>query len=319
MKILVFKTDRAGDFLNITGILKEIFKDKNEVDIICSKYNYSIVKYYNNFKKIYFKENFFKFFFKNNSLLFKKYDVIYQFDGSSWSFNVCFLLNSSNKYSLKYIKYKKFIFWRFAINRPNLFLNFFFKTVECYEDYKLKNNFDYNYLNLYKKLVINSGIKLKETKHYFPSMNIKENINCKIYSNYILLHLDERWKWHKDEYLNIVIKNIQELSRLHKIIVTSDLNNTYLDRFNSKNKSITVIPNTSVDDLIYLVKKCDTLISMHSGLLIHLALCFDKKIIDILSINKFREIDRWVPINKKYKRLRLENIKDQNIFDLLDE
>ena len=121
MKILVFKTDRAGDFLNITGILKEIFKDKNEVDIICSKYNYSIVKYYNNFKKIYFKENFFKFFFKNNSLLFKKYDVIYQFDGSSWSFNVCFLLNSSNKYSLKYIKYKKFIFWSIAINRPNLF------------------------------------------------------------------------------------------------------------------------------------------------------------------------------------------------------
>ncbi len=52
--IIIFKTDRIGDFVNFSPCLKIIkhnFKE-SEITIVCSKYNYQIVKNYEEIDKI---------------------------------------------------------------------------------------------------------------------------------------------------------------------------------------------------------------------------------------------------------------------------
>ena len=66
-KIIIFKTDRIGDFINFSPCLR-IIKDnlKNcEITMICSDYNYQIVKNYKEIDKIYIikKKNLYRFFF----------------------------------------------------------------------------------------------------------------------------------------------------------------------------------------------------------------------------------------------------------------
>ena len=53
-KIIIFKTDRLGDFINFSPCLKIIkhnFKE-SEITVVCSKYNYQIVKNYEEIDKI---------------------------------------------------------------------------------------------------------------------------------------------------------------------------------------------------------------------------------------------------------------------------
>ena len=47
-KIIIFKTDRIGDFVYFSPCLKNLkdnFKNKCEITVVCGKYNYQIVKY----------------------------------------------------------------------------------------------------------------------------------------------------------------------------------------------------------------------------------------------------------------------------------
>ena len=53
-KILIFKTDRIGDFVNFSPCLK-ILKNNFEnchITLVCSKYNYQIAKNYKEIDKI---------------------------------------------------------------------------------------------------------------------------------------------------------------------------------------------------------------------------------------------------------------------------
>ena len=46
-KIIIFKTDRIGDFVYFSPCLKNIkdnFKNNCEITVVCGKYNYQIVK-----------------------------------------------------------------------------------------------------------------------------------------------------------------------------------------------------------------------------------------------------------------------------------
>ena len=53
-KILIFKTDRIGDFVNFSPclrILKNNF-EKCHITMVCSKYNYQVAKNYKEIDKI---------------------------------------------------------------------------------------------------------------------------------------------------------------------------------------------------------------------------------------------------------------------------
>ena len=72
-KILIFKTDRLGDLLNISPIINNLKLNypSSSITLICSEYNKSIAEYYRNdlnlivFNKplIFFLLKNFKFFF----------------------------------------------------------------------------------------------------------------------------------------------------------------------------------------------------------------------------------------------------------------
>ena len=126
MKVLIFKSDRIGDLLNISSILKNLNDMGHDIDLVCSSYNSQVAKYYNFIKKIYIRENLPLFVFKNFKIIFNKYDIIYQFDGSNWSFYLATILSSKRKYCLRYLKPKSFLNFKYFSSRPNKFLSFFF-------------------------------------------------------------------------------------------------------------------------------------------------------------------------------------------------
>ena len=88
-KIIIFKTDRIGDFVNFSPclkILKDNIKDSH-ITLVCSKYNHQIAKNYKEIDKtIIIKKNIFfdlLFFLKN--FFYTSYDYIFHFDGNKRS------------------------------------------------------------------------------------------------------------------------------------------------------------------------------------------------------------------------------------------
>ena len=309
MKILIFKSDKLGDFINISSVLKNLYNSKYEIDIVCSTYNYEIVKYFNFIKNIYIKEPFVKFLFKNNEILKKDYDVILQLDGKKWSYLIASIIKSKKKYAIKYLKEKKIGPFLFKSQRPFLIYNFFFKFIVSNENYNVKNNNDFHYLNLYYKILDKINIKYSDKKHFFPESEIPEIENLKKYKDFILIHFDEKWLSYDANYYNQFKNILKKISINSKVLITSNKDNIFLNEYKNKFHNIALLYDTKLDDLIYLSKNCSTLISMHAGLLIHLCACFDKKIIDIIDEKKFKEIDRWVPVNCNYNRIGLNNLE----------
>lgn len=310
MKILIIKTDRLGDFLNISSILKSLDQKKIKIDLICSEYNYELVKYYKFINKTYIRDNnLIKFIFKNKIIFKNKYDYLLQLDGNGWSFKTALLIKAKKKLSLRYIKNKKFLGLRFNIKRPNLLLKSFFITIDCIDNYNVKNNEHYRYLDLYHKVCELGGLSIDFQDHYFPlSDNYKRNI--KIFDKYILIHFDEKWSRYDEKIFINFRDKIIKISENKKFIITSNKENLYLEHFDNINDNIKTVYDTNIKDMLFLTKNAYLIISSHSGFLIHLAACFKKQYIDILPINKFKEIDRWIPRNFNYKRYEFKHIND---------
>ena len=89
-KILIFKTDRLGDLLNISPIINNLKHNYPSctITLVCSKYNKSIAEYYHNdVEFIIFNKPLFSFLIKNIKLIFfKRYDFIFQLDGKNHSY-----------------------------------------------------------------------------------------------------------------------------------------------------------------------------------------------------------------------------------------
>ena len=68
----------------------------------------------------------------------------------------------------------------------------------------------------------------------------------------------------------------------------------------------------TLNSIISLVYFSETCISSHSGLIVHTAAAFNKKIIDIVHDEIFNELDRWVPFDTNYKRYNVQNFLDES-------
>ena len=139
-----------------------------------------------------------------------------------------------------------------------------------------------------------------------------KNYNLNNFPNsYYLFHIDERWSFFNENvYINLE-KKIENLSKFTNIVISSNISgNNFYNRLYIKFKSTDKIyfkNDTSVDDLIYIIFKSHTVISSHTGFIVHVAAAFKKKIIDIVPSKKFNELDRWIPFNSNYLRLDLNN------------
>ena len=99
---LIFKTDRLGDLINISPIISSIklHYPSSEITLICSKYNYSLAKYYEkDLNLIIYNKPLIFFLVKNfQKLITKKYDAILQLDGKNHSYLISLFVRS--KYNL---------------------------------------------------------------------------------------------------------------------------------------------------------------------------------------------------------------------------
>ena len=63
----------------------------------------------------------------------------------------------------------------------------------------------------------------------------------------------------------------------------------------------------------YLQKNSETNLSFHSGPVVHISPTFDRQIVDLIPKSKNDELDRWIPLISKYKRINFENLTDEII------
>ena len=312
--ILIFKTDRLGDLLNISTVIYNLKVNFPEckITLICSNYNKSIAKYYQNDLNIlvYKKPLIFFLFkhylnFKNNNI-----DLILQLDGKNHSYISSIFFKASIKACIKYIKNKKLFNNYISVSRPNFLINKFFDVNEIsYENYNLNDNHKYHYLSLYLKLLKKLNIKIYSKDHYLPLNNPVNESSFN--ESYFLFHIDQRWEMFDQTVQNKLYEKILYLSKKNKIVITSNVGNNKIFNF-LKTKleninNIKIIESPDLFKTLSLIYHSNTCVSSHSGLIVHAAAAFKKNIIDLVSPEINNELDRWIPFNINYKRFDINN------------
>ncbi len=274
-KILIFRTDRIGDFLVISPIISSLLRNiKNcSIDIVCSKKNYEFINSFECFDKVFlYPTNILKkisFFLK-----LRKYDYILVTDGKKRSIFISIL--KSSKF--------KFLFTP-SITKKKFFKIFFNKVFLI--DYKLpKINLIKNFLNKINCDLVDSDINFlinhENTKH------LKYKIPQK---NFIILNFDE--KWFNEKYIKSYSriepskeqfkKFINNLSSYKNIVIVNGfIENPILNNFDLNNlNNVTIKNNINIFELQNLIKNAECVITCH-GAPSHIASNYNIKIIDII-------------------------------------
>ena len=317
-KILIFKSDRIGDLINISSLIKNLKHnfDNSEITIVCSKYNSEIAKYYPELSTILIFENsiikfIFKYFYK---IFFNKYDYIFQLDGKKKSYFLAIILRSKFKSCLFYIKQKSILGFNYILKRPNYFNSFFYDClIECNEKLDEKTNYKYHYLNLYLSMLKNYNLNIITNEHYLPFDGKIDHT----FTDYFHIHIDDRWSKFDINFYNKFLDSLIVLSNSRKIYITSNINGN--DFFNNIKRNLSMSTNVkfnknaSLRELINIIYNCHTSLSNHTGLTVHVAASFKKDIIDIVSPDLNLHYDRWIPNKINYKRFNFNNFT--NIFN----
>ena len=293
-QFLIFRTDRIGDFILTSILIKSIKRNnpKSKITVICSEKNFEYIKNYSLVDEtIIFPNTFFKkisFYF---SIMRKKIDYSLCLDGKKRSIFASCLSNAKVKiFTVTKRFYKTFLF----SNKNNVLLfEEFSSRIEEFKLilFKLNFNFSENDLNIFEKENISTNHnKLKSITNY----------------KYNLLHLDEKWITEaykskkgirnfkpinaKSDQILSFSKSLIDKSKINLVISTGkDYNNLIIDlkkRFNNQefieyeNKKIFLLENISFFDLKYIIKNSNLIITCH-GSPSHVAAAFKVKIIDI--------------------------------------
>jgi len=331
-KIIIFRTDRLGDFLIISRIVYELKKKfpLYNITVVCSEKNLKMIKklsfidevivfnkYDNFFKKI---KSFFKIFGK-------KYYLSLVLDGKKISLLCNIFINSKKKYALVYRKKISFLSSKFYFTRPGFLYRKFFLDKYLYFTSKKSlakiEHLPTIFLNLIKDLNLNITPK----KNYIFESNHKANV---LYGrlkrklnlrNFILIHLDEKWLDIKNIDFTL-FSNITFLQKkIRKKIVITTFNNNYqyflnikkkFDSVNlinnsfsnssiSKNSKIYVLENADIFLFERLINYADFNVSCHSGFLVQVCGAIRSKVIDIINNNDFIWYSCWKPLNTFHK------------------
>ena len=317
-KYLIFRTDRIGDFITSQVISSSIYEssNKNQIDMVTSKYNYNYIKYFKYLRNIYIfdKTGFKALDFLNLYLKIRNnyYDYLIILDGKRRSFLSGIFVNAKSK-----ICFLKDFFPKISIF---LFYSKYIKNAETNIQFK---NFEtlLNYID----------IKLPKKLNYYNKYKFKKNLyNFK--EQYLHLHLDEKWfenyYFHDFDYMNLNEDNIffflNQITKKFKInIVITQGTKTIevMKKFKSKyfsnkrnilqlnNKSIYFIANTSFRDLENIVKNSKFLITCH-GALTHVSHSFSIPTFDIIQKGREQFFLFWSGHMNNIYRLFRADIKD---------
>tara|TARA_B100000787_G_scaffold169466_1_gene160727 strand:+ start:1146 stop:2126 length:981 start_codon:yes stop_codon:yes gene_type:complete len=315
--ILIFKTDKLGDLVNISPVisnLKKNFPDCN-ISLICSNYNYPLAKYY--FKDLnimLYKGSFIYFFYTNfKTLINIRYDLILQLDGKKHSYLLSIFVRSKFKACLRFIKNKSIFGIDFSTCRPGFFIKYFFNICEdSVENYNILQNKNYHYLSLYLKLLNQLNIKIFNKDHYLP---YDSNKSTSVFTGpYFLFHIDQKWELFDKKIHDNLKKKIILLSKNNNIVISSNIGgNKLFNHLASElfgNSNIKTFSDANLSDILSLIHDSHTCVSSHSGLVVHIAAAFKKKIVDIVPESVFNQHDRWIPYNINYTRYNINDFSN---------
>ena len=285
--VLLFRTDRVGDFLLSLSLIKIIKSNypNSKITVVASKKNYEYVR---SFKEVH------EVFLLNNSLIpkislifklrEKKYDTVIVHDGKNRS-----------RFISYFLKYKK---------RILCFTNLIDTQLDIIQKACKKLNISYN----------NSCLDfLNNRKHELKGLP---------FNNYIQFHFDEKWvhETYIKKYINIQPSESQLLDFINKIIsknkkiiiTTGKKNNKLLENIKDKfdTEKVKIYDNQNLLELENIVFNTSLLITCH-GWISHIASAKKIKQIDI--------IDNQYPYNKWTSHFRNYNYLYRKKFEFLSE
>ena len=280
--ILLFRTDRVGDFLLSLWLIKIIKKNypKSKITVVASKGNYEYIK---SFKEVHDVIPLTNSFIPKISLIFrlrdKKYDAIIVHDGKNRSRFISYFLN-----------YKK---------RILCFTNLIDTQLEII--HKACKDLSIIYDN-------NSLDFLDDRKHSVQEIP---------FNDYIQLHFDEKWvhKSYIKKYIDIEPSDNQLIDFINKIIsknkkiivTTGKETNKLLNKIKDKVKICSSLNLLELENIVF---NSSLLITCH-GWISHIASAKKIKQIDI--------IDSRYPYNKWTSHFRNYNYLYRKKFEFLSE
>ena len=302
-KILVFRTDRIGDFLVSTPIFSAIKrKYKNcKIDIVCSNFNYEYVKSFNFFNKVFLYPdnllNKLSFYFSLNN-----YDHILVLDGKKRSIYTSIFKRSINKTLFTPSPSIKNLF-KFFFNNV-YFIDYHLPKIDLIKNFLSNINCDFNSMDLNFLLNYENDKSLNYTK---------------INSKYLIFNLDEKWifKNYIKSYKNIeptlkeFINFLSILSKNNKVVIVNGffenplLEELKINNYIYENKNLVIKDRIGIFEFQFLIKHSNCLITCH-GASSHIASNYDIKVIDIVDNS---EINFFSSYNHHFKN-KVQIVRD---------
>ena len=315
---IFFRTDRIGDFLMSSVLLKSIKRNdpNSHITVVASKKNSFFIKKLNLIDEVIeYPSNPLKKIFFFFHLLKKKYHLCVVLDGKKRSILSSIVVRSNNRVLLTTKKYYK------------KFFIFFFISIIHSKTYKSK-------IEEIKKILNILSFNFKE-----EDLNILSNEDS-LFDKYInlptmyaLFHFDE--KWIKGKYVNaytdieptvkeliFFLKNLVEKTDFDLVVTTGEFSNAIVDqlkyfftkhsknnfRLVHKNRTIMLITCLPFLSLGYIISKSNLIIGCH-GATSHLASAYNIKTIDIYEESEKLSYGKWNAHFRKYNVLFRDNFK----------
>lgn len=319
-KILAFRTDRLGDYLITSNILKELKLKYGHLTVVCSKTNYKLIKSQSFIDKIIIYDKNFSFLKKIKiffDIFFNIYFLILAFDGKNFSLLASILL-IGKKLCVSYKKKKNILGYDFYINRPISIISkiFFNKNITFSSRNILKKT---EHLSTIYCRLCEEYIAIKSKKFYYEvpaySKKVFKNIIHKhSLDQYILIHLDEKWLDIKDINKNFYKSILKLQLDTNKKIVISSFNNNHeyfvnfeenLKRFKPSN--IILLKNLDIFLFERFINASIVALSCHSGYLVQVSGFNNAKILDLINSEEKLWVSCWIPPNENYKQIYKDN------------
>ncbi len=315
-KILIFRTDKLGDYVICSKILYSLKKRYGHLTVVCSNVNYKLISKQKFIDKIiiYHKKlsilKKIKIFLK---LLFNYYYLIISWDGKKYSLLASLFLFSKYKVCLVYKKTKKIINFNFNLFRPSLLIaKIFFNKFLIFNS---RNNLKKteHLPTIYSQLV--SEYINENNKDYYLEIDNKDDHYVKSYldnnniRDYIFIHFDEKWNdinlIEDDLFDSLILLS----NKLKKKIIISSYNNNFKYFINLRyhfekymDKNIFFLEDLDINIFERFINYAILNITCHSGFLVQSTGFNKSNCVDILNENEKLWVSCWLPSNDKYKQ-----------------
>ena len=319
-KILAFRTDRLGDYIISSKILKELKIKYGHLTVICSKTNYKLIKSQSYIDKVIVYDKKFtllkkiKIFFE---IFFNIYFLILILDGKNFSLlSSIFLIGK--KLCISYKKKKNILGYEFYFNRPiSIISKIFFNKNMTFSSRNILRKTEH-LSTMYHKLC-EEYIKVENRKFYYEIPSYIENdfknvINKYSFNEYILIHLDEKWldiKNINNDFYESILRLQQDTN---KDIVISSFNNNHKYFINfeenlKKFKPLNIILLKNLDIFMFerFINYSIFSLSCHSGYLVQISGYNNANIIDLINNDEKLWVSCWIPPNDNYKQIYKDN------------